>query len=32
MPIQVTAATKANYNKFIEVAKTHNGDTVARFK
>ena len=32
MPIQISAATKANYNKFIDFAKTHNGDTVARFK
>ena len=32
MPIQISADTKANYNKFIDFAKTHNGDTVARFK
>ena len=32
MPIQISAATKANYEKFVEFAKTKNEDTVARFK
>ena len=31
MPIQVNATIKANYNKFVNFAKTKNEDTVVRF-